>query len=298
MSGELAPGRKLPPERELAQLLGVSRGLVRESIHELALKGLVSRRQGRGTEVRGPHRSEFTGAIVGYLTQNAREVAELLDFREALEPPIAARAAERATGVDVQRLQRITTELAAEGGSRAGGRPGRRVPPRDRARDPKPRTGEAGRDVDGSAEPDPSPQSADARSGGGCRARPTAPSWPRSRRATRGGGAGDDQSHPRRRQPGDGRRRRSPVTSQRTGERTMTEDRLDLYKQLRSGRPLPGRVPPPGRGTRPRRADHRRHPEPPAATGARRTSSSAVASDSAGSAPPSRHRRRAASSPS
>ncbi len=114
VSGELAPGRKLPPERELAQLLGVSRGLVRESIHELALKGLVSRRQGRGTEVRGPYRSEFTGAIVGYLTQNAREVTELLDFREALEPPIAARAAERATAVDVQRLHRITTELESE----------------------------------------------------------------------------------------------------------------------------------------------------------------------------------------
>lgn len=114
VSGELAPGRKLPPERELAQLLGVSRGLVREAIHELALKGLVSRRQGRGTEVRGPYRSEFTGAIIGYLNQNVREVAELLDFREALEPPIAARAAERATSADVHRLQRITAELESE----------------------------------------------------------------------------------------------------------------------------------------------------------------------------------------
>jgi GntR family transcriptional regulator, transcriptional repressor for pyruvate dehydrogenase complex len=114
VSGELAPGRMLPPERELAQLLGVSRGLVREAIHELALKGLVSRRQGRGTEVRGPYRSEFTGAIIGYLTQNVREVAELLDFREALEPPIAARAAERATAADVQTLQRITAELESE----------------------------------------------------------------------------------------------------------------------------------------------------------------------------------------
>jgi GntR family transcriptional regulator, transcriptional repressor for pyruvate dehydrogenase complex len=114
VSGELAPGRKLPPERELARLLGVSRGLVREAIHELALKGLVHRRQGRGTEVRGPYRSEFTGAIVGYLTQSQRDVMELLDFREALEPPIAARAAERATSVDVRRLSRISAALEAE----------------------------------------------------------------------------------------------------------------------------------------------------------------------------------------
>lgn len=115
VSGELAPGRRLPSERDLARMLGVSRGLVREAIHELALKGLVHRRQGRGTEVRGPYRSEFTSAIVGYLTQHAREVAELLDFREALEPPIAARAAERATGADVQRLHRISARLEAEG---------------------------------------------------------------------------------------------------------------------------------------------------------------------------------------
>ena len=114
VSGQLPPGGKLPPERELARLLGVSRGLVREAIHELALKGLVHRRQGWGTEVRGPYRSEFTGAIVGYLTQSERDVMELLDFREALEPPIAARAAERATSVDTRRLRKLTEELDAE----------------------------------------------------------------------------------------------------------------------------------------------------------------------------------------
>jgi GntR family transcriptional repressor for pyruvate dehydrogenase complex len=114
VSGELPPGRRLPSERDLAALLGVSRGLVREAIHELALKGLVRRRQGRGTEVRGPYRSEFTGAIVGYLTQEVRDVTELLDFREALEPPIAARAAERATGADINRLGRISAALEQE----------------------------------------------------------------------------------------------------------------------------------------------------------------------------------------
>jgi GntR family transcriptional repressor for pyruvate dehydrogenase complex len=51
---------------------------------------------------------------VGYLTQSERDVVELLDFREALEPPIAARAAERATSVDVRRLSRISADLEAE----------------------------------------------------------------------------------------------------------------------------------------------------------------------------------------
>lgn len=114
LSGQIPPGGRLPSERQLAQSLGVSRGLVREAILELALKGLVSRRQGRGTEVRARHHSDFTGAIVGRLAEGERRVLELLDFREALEPPIAARAAERATSADVQRLREISTDLDTE----------------------------------------------------------------------------------------------------------------------------------------------------------------------------------------
>lgn len=117
-SGQLLPGARLPAERQLAESLGVSRGLVREAIHELALKGLVTRRQGRGTHVRDAYHSEFTTTIVGYLTQEHREVVELLDLREALEPPIAARAAERATAADVERLRRVAAALEQEGDPR------------------------------------------------------------------------------------------------------------------------------------------------------------------------------------
>jgi GntR family transcriptional repressor for pyruvate dehydrogenase complex len=114
LTGQIPPGGRLPAERQLADSLGVSRGLVREAILELALKGLVSRRQGRGTEVLAPRRSEFTRAIVGHLEQKDREVLELLDFRESLEPPIAARAAERATNSDIRRLREIAAALDAE----------------------------------------------------------------------------------------------------------------------------------------------------------------------------------------
>ena len=114
VAGRLAPGQRLPAERELAERLGVSRGLAREAIQELQLKGLVVRRPGRGTHVRAPHRSEFTRAIGGYLSEAEREVTELLDFREALEPPIAARAAERARAADIATLRRVSDLLDAE----------------------------------------------------------------------------------------------------------------------------------------------------------------------------------------
>ncbi len=49
--GELPKGEKIPPERELASALGVARATLREALLELEIKGLLSRRPGRGTMV-------------------------------------------------------------------------------------------------------------------------------------------------------------------------------------------------------------------------------------------------------
>src|SRR3954470_10474144 len=53
-SRELTAGEQLPPERELAQGLGVSRMTVRQALGSLAARGLVERGVGRGTFVRAP----------------------------------------------------------------------------------------------------------------------------------------------------------------------------------------------------------------------------------------------------
>src|SRR6516225_5753378 len=53
-SDALTPGEQLPPERELAQMLGVSLAPVRQAILDVVSKGLLERRRGRGTFVRGP----------------------------------------------------------------------------------------------------------------------------------------------------------------------------------------------------------------------------------------------------
>ena len=50
-SGELAAGERLPPERELADALGVSRMTVRQALASLAARGMVERGVGRGTFV-------------------------------------------------------------------------------------------------------------------------------------------------------------------------------------------------------------------------------------------------------
>lgn len=106
-SGQLQSGRRLPSERRLAELLGVSRGSVREAITELEVKGLVTRRPGSGTHIRRPSHSLFTGPIVAGGGLSDRETTELLDLREAIEPAIAARAAERASPADVESIRAL-----------------------------------------------------------------------------------------------------------------------------------------------------------------------------------------------
>ncbi len=51
LTGEFSPGEKLPPERKLADMFGVSRSSVREALNMLASAGLVMSSQGGGTVV-------------------------------------------------------------------------------------------------------------------------------------------------------------------------------------------------------------------------------------------------------
>jgi GntR family transcriptional regulator, transcriptional repressor for pyruvate dehydrogenase complex len=102
----LKPGDKLPSERELAEMLHVSRSSIRDAIRSLELLGLVEPRQGAGTLVR-----EATGdsmkPLADALKQRQEMVSDLLDFREMLEPPLAARAAAHISPKQISELEDI-----------------------------------------------------------------------------------------------------------------------------------------------------------------------------------------------
>src|SRR5439155_12770487 len=68
---KLRPGDKLPSERELAELLGVSRSSIRDAIRSLELVGLVEPRQGTGTIVR-----EISSDSLGNRLADARKRKE------------------------------------------------------------------------------------------------------------------------------------------------------------------------------------------------------------------------------
>jgi GntR family transcriptional repressor for pyruvate dehydrogenase complex len=101
-SNRLRPGDRLPPERELAALLRVSRPSLREAVKTLEAQGRLAVRHGQGVFVREPDlgADEFRAALA------SREVGlrELFAMREVLEVPAAGWAAESAGERDLSEL--------------------------------------------------------------------------------------------------------------------------------------------------------------------------------------------------
>lgn len=101
--GLYVPGQQLPPERELAAMLGVSRTTVREALRQLGEDGYLEVRRGRtgGTFVRsdwGPRSAEH---VRRQLVARWDEFEAIFDARTLLEPLIARTAAERRTEADL-----------------------------------------------------------------------------------------------------------------------------------------------------------------------------------------------------
>ena len=101
LTGRWVNGSRLPPERELATSLGVSRGAVREAIRALEAQGILSSGTGRGNGTRVDARpSDAIGRILRLrLALNVVSFADLTETRVALERAACAAAAKvRASG--------------------------------------------------------------------------------------------------------------------------------------------------------------------------------------------------------
>ena len=98
----LMPGDRLPPERQLTALLGVSRRALREALGEMELRGRLWRGVGRGT---------FIGARPATVGRpeprpQASTPLAIMEARLTLEPALAALAAMKATAEDVAAIDR------------------------------------------------------------------------------------------------------------------------------------------------------------------------------------------------
>jgi GntR family transcriptional repressor for pyruvate dehydrogenase complex len=111
LEGSLKPGDRLPAERVLALDLGVSRPSLREAIQKLVSKGLLSTRHGGGTHVTDRLEAHFVDPWQDMLKGHPLLHRDLLEFRQMLESQAAALAAERATDVDIGRLDLVHAAL-------------------------------------------------------------------------------------------------------------------------------------------------------------------------------------------
>jgi GntR family transcriptional repressor for pyruvate dehydrogenase complex len=111
--GELAPGSRLPPERQLAERLGVGRSAVREALAVLEILGIVQIRPGSGTYLQGGTSELLPMTLSWGLMLAAGRTRELLEVRSGLERTTASLAASRAKPEDVAELRELVERMRA-----------------------------------------------------------------------------------------------------------------------------------------------------------------------------------------
>jgi GntR family transcriptional repressor for pyruvate dehydrogenase complex len=111
VSGELKPGQRLPPEKELSDRLGLSRNSLREAVKSLEIIRVLDVRRGDGTYVTSlePHLLLEAMSFVVDLHQDS-SVIEIFEVRRVLEPHAAGIAATRITD---EQLAELATSLAS-----------------------------------------------------------------------------------------------------------------------------------------------------------------------------------------
>src|SRR4030095_11549848 len=111
--GKLKPGDRLPPERELAKRLGISRASLRASLHFLAAIGVLTMRPGSGSYIAtGPPALDsaplsMLAALHGFTTD------KMFEARRLVEVAVAGLAAEHATDRHLRRISDEVTETYA-----------------------------------------------------------------------------------------------------------------------------------------------------------------------------------------
>ncbi len=107
LSGEFAPGDKLPPERELAEMFGVSRPSVREALNVLASSGLVMSYQGGGTVVMSLVETSASNPLSELIRVQQDRALDVIEVRKCMESWTVWYAAERALPDDIRRMDEI-----------------------------------------------------------------------------------------------------------------------------------------------------------------------------------------------
>lgn len=109
--GNIRQGQRLPPERELAELLQVGRNSVREALRTLSLMGFISSTQGSGNYVSCNFEKSMTESMHMLFLLNQIDYLEVSELRQAIETQAALLAVQRIRPEALERLRQIVAEL-------------------------------------------------------------------------------------------------------------------------------------------------------------------------------------------
>jgi GntR family transcriptional repressor for pyruvate dehydrogenase complex len=113
--GVIAPGGRLPAERELAESFGVSRSSLRQALKVLEIMGVISQRVGDGTYVNSGAGSILRESMEFLILLDGKSFHEVMEARLIVEPELAARAAERSSAEDISRIRGELTAMEKAG---------------------------------------------------------------------------------------------------------------------------------------------------------------------------------------
>lgn len=113
ISRSLKPGDQLPPERELADMLDVSRPSVREAIRGLSILGVLKVRQGGGAFISQLDADALLGPIRFFLALEDLNLRELYDARALIEGDVARRAAQNMSDDEIDALEKLLDDQPA-----------------------------------------------------------------------------------------------------------------------------------------------------------------------------------------
>lgn len=108
------PGQKLPTEKEMCDMFGVSRTALREALQMLSARGLINVRKGSGTYIEDYHPDHVIKPMHLYLQLNLDKhfLSHIISVRKLIEPPIARLAARNRTNLDIQKFEKNLNDLA------------------------------------------------------------------------------------------------------------------------------------------------------------------------------------------
>jgi len=114
LNGEIAPGARLPAERELAEQMRVSRPTLREAVHVLEAVGLVQVRPGGGTYVAAKPVAFSPRILESMLRSDDGFLEELTETRREFESRNAELAAKNAAPQDLHEMEKCLQAMAAD----------------------------------------------------------------------------------------------------------------------------------------------------------------------------------------